>query len=356
MEHRNSTSISIGGLSLRSAQQREQALSSVAHEFFHVWNVERIRPVGLEPFDFTRENVTCCLWLAEGFTQYYEELLMVRAGFGREPPVEYAVAAINGPGRQVRSPVQMSEHAPFTDDAVANDLTDHSRTFVSYYTYGAAVALALDLALRDLTQNRVTLDDYMRRLWTTYGKAADPRPGYVAKPYSIQDLRRELAELTNNKPFADQFFDKYVEGRDAADYARLLPLAGYQVQLSAAGRGWIGNVSLTESAGGLLVGGQGGSLVPFETPLYEAGVDAGDVIVSIDQRPATMAAYAAIGARRPGDRVNLAIRRRDGNVTTTVVTVKSDPQVQIVPANLSGGALTSAQQAFRRSWLGTKGN
>ncbi|HEY4352694.1 MAG TPA: hypothetical protein VGN31_15790, partial [Paraburkholderia sp.] len=75
MEHRNSTAVSQPGLSLKTPQGRTQALSTISHEYFHNWNVERIRPAGLEPFDFTRENITCCLWLAEGFTQYYGPLL-----------------------------------------------------------------------------------------------------------------------------------------------------------------------------------------------------------------------------------------------------------------------------------------
>src|SRR6185436_18273327 len=82
MEHRISTSISSAGLSLRTQQGREQALGTISHEFFHNWNMEGIRSAGLEPFDFTRENVKCCLWLGEGFTQYYGPLLITRAGVG----------------------------------------------------------------------------------------------------------------------------------------------------------------------------------------------------------------------------------------------------------------------------------
>src|ERR1041385_3513039 len=128
----NNTSISDPRLSIRTAQGRQRALSTISHEFFHNWNVERIRPAGIEPFDFTRENITCCLWLAEGFTPYYGPLLLMRSGLVPSPPVMAGNAVINGPGRSVRSAVQMSEYGPFNDAAQSIDMTDASRTFISY--------------------------------------------------------------------------------------------------------------------------------------------------------------------------------------------------------------------------------
>ena len=115
MEHRNSTSIAIPGLSIETSQGRRLALSVIAHEFFHVWNAERIRPADLEPFDFTRANVSCCLWFAEGFTDYYGDLSLVRADLAGEAPVSPVADVANRSGRLVRSAVQMSEHAPFVD-------------------------------------------------------------------------------------------------------------------------------------------------------------------------------------------------------------------------------------------------
>src|SRR5262245_25067052 len=230
MEHRNSTSISHPGVSLRTPQGRQEALSPISHEFFHNWNVERIRPAGIEPFDFTRANITCCLWLAEGFTQYYGPLLRVRAGLMDQLPLGFVPAVINGPGRSVRSAVEMSEQAPFADAGVSNDMTDRDRTFISYSRYGAAIALALDLSLRDVSGGKLSLDDYMRRLWQVYGKPPDPRPGYVAKPYTLSNLRTELATLTGDARFAGDFFDRFVQGRKVADYAKLLNLAGFVVR------------------------------------------------------------------------------------------------------------------------------
>jgi predicted metalloprotease with PDZ domain len=350
MEHRNSTSISNPQISLRSPAGREAALGTISHEFFHTWNVERIRPVGLEPFDFTRANITCCLWLAEGFTQYYGPLLIARAGFQASGPIESAIALIGSSGRTVRSAVEMSEHAPFSDAAVSIDANDRSRTFLSYYTYGAAVALALDLSLRDLSNSKITLDDYMRLLWQKHGKPAGAAPGVVSAPYTLRDLRVLLAELTGQPAFADAFFDRYIEGREVADYARLLGRAGYVLRPRNSSLASTGVLQLQQAQDGILVIG----LTPFETPAYAAGIDLGDTIVTIDAARATLAAWNDLTSRKPGDDVRLTIRRRDGATVDRTMTLVADPSMQVVPQEQTGRALTPEQQAFRAAWLASK--
>jgi predicted metalloprotease with PDZ domain len=369
MEHRNSTSISSTRISLKTPDGKKSALGTISHEFFHNWNMERIRSAGLEPFDFTRENVTCCLWLGEGFTQYYGPLLLTRAGLdtgqrGSGPPVGNAVSVINAPGRADRSPVQMSEYAPFADGAgTFVDQTDSDRTFLSYYTYGAGIALALDLSLREMSDGKQSLDDFMRLLWAEHGKPGGPAPGLVAKPYTLKDLRDHLAALTGNRKFADDFFEKYIEGREVPDYARLLEPAGYVLKMTDSGRGWIGKVVVAESADGLVIGAEDGggyrsgpSVVPFDTPLYDAGVDSGDTITVIDGHRATLDAWNAIPNRNPGALVAITVMRRDGTIVTKSITLKPDPTAQqIVPVeSLPGGNLTPAQKAFREAWLSTK--
>jgi predicted metalloprotease with PDZ domain len=357
MEHRNSTSISVAGASLRTPADWGEALAAIAHEFFHGWNIERIRPQGLEPFDFTRENVTCCLWFGEGFTQYYGELLLVRAGLSAVPPVSAAGALIAAPGARVRSAVQTSEYAPFADAAVSNDPTDQSRTFLSYYTYGSALALALDLSLREQSAGRVSLDDYMRELWIRFGKPADPRPGYVARPYSLADLRQALADVSGSASFASAFFDRYVVGHDVPDYSHLLSLAGYVPVSAAPGRAWVGSLPVQEADGGLRMGRAtpGAAAVPgYGTPLYEAGIDEGDVVLTIDGQPASLRTWTALAERRPGERVSFRVRRRDGTIVATVAELAADPRVEVVPAERGGAPLTDAQRSFRQAWLGSR--
>lgn len=355
MEHRNSTVVTSPGLSLATEAGRRAALGTISHELFHVWNVERLRPADLEPFDFTRGNVSCCLWLAEGFTQYYGPLLLLRAGLATAVPLGSAIVVTNGSGRRVRSAVEMSQHATFSDAGVSNDAHDRTRTFISYYTYGSAIALGLDLTLRERSNGRISLDDYMRRLWTTFGAPAPPAPGYVARPYTLADLRRELGLLVGDQAFADDFFARYIEGRDVVDYRRLLALAGYSLEAAAPGRAWAGDIALADGSDGLVVGGSGGTPVPFGTPAYAAGLDAGDRIVSIDGRPATRASWDSLANGAPGDRHTIVVRRRDGRPVETTLTMAEDPALRIVPME-SRRALTAAERAFRDAWLGTQVN
>src|SRR5262249_40697131 len=136
MEHRNSTSLT----STRSIKGGPRGnLGTVSHEFFHCWNVERLRPRTLEPFNFEDANVSGELWLAEGFTQYYGSLLMTRAGFNDENNFARGLggainAHVNSPGRQLHSPVEMSRQAVFADGGVGADPTNRINTFLSYYT------------------------------------------------------------------------------------------------------------------------------------------------------------------------------------------------------------------------------
>ena len=364
MEHRNSTFTS-SRLTISNDQQRHQTLGTISHEFFHAWNVERIRPADLEPFDFTDANVSCCLWLAEGFTLYYGNmLLLIRAGF--TPQAQGGIgfggtinAVVNGSGRQVRSAVEMSQHAAYTDAAASIDKTEFGRSFISYYTYGAAIALALDLSLRGVADGALTLDDYMRLLWTTYGKPASATPGFVARPYTLRDLRNRLADLTKNKVFADEFFDKFIEGRDVANYERLMLQAGFVVRPRAPEAGWIGNVQVApvEGGGGLTVNPpQGNNVNPiaFGTPAYEAGLEYGDVITTIDGQPATVDTFAAMSRKKPGDTATLVVRRRGGQTATTTVTLKPNPALTVIDVEAAGATMTPAQKAFREAWLGTK--
>ena len=112
----------------------------------------------------------------------------------------------------------MSQMAPFSDAAVAIDETNLPTTFISYYTYGAAIATALDLSLRDRSNGKITLDDFMRAMWIAHGKPGGPSPAIIAKPYTLKDARDRLADVSGDRKFADEFFDKYIEGRELPDY------------------------------------------------------------------------------------------------------------------------------------------
>ena len=228
MEHRNSTMMTSP---LNIAAGRMKHLASVSHEFCHAWNMERIRPASLEPFNFEDVNMSGELWFAEGFCNYYGALVLRRSGlisaadYARDIGKSIATV-VSAPARKVRSVVEMSQMAPFLDGARFTDRTDFANTVISYYTWGEALGAALDLTLRDRSDGRLTLDDYMRALWDKFGRSASRRPGYVESPYTLADLKSTLAEVARDPAFASQFFARYIEGHDAVDYAALLARAG----------------------------------------------------------------------------------------------------------------------------------
>ena len=207
MEHRNST-ILTNQNSLGTA--RIGLLGSVSHEFFHAWNVERIRPEMLEPFDFESANQSGELWFAEGFTNYYAPLLLHRAGITNLTQlVDRYARTINAvrlaPGRSLRTAEEMSRLAPFVDAATSIDPTVFDNTFLSYYTWGEVIGLGLDLSLRNRSGGSLTLDDFMRAMWQEHGRPVSV-PGLVANPYASADLERVLATVSGDAGFAREFF------------------------------------------------------------------------------------------------------------------------------------------------------
>jgi predicted metalloprotease with PDZ domain len=351
MEHRNSTVITSAG-SIRGS--RSDLLDTVAHEFFHNWNVERIRPRSLEPFDLERVNMSGELWLAEGFTQYYGPLALSRAGL--EPLSSTAAALVDfvesvtfNPGHEVRSAEEMSRMAAFTDGGHTVDKTNWPDTYVSYYPLGGAIALAMDLSLRGRSDNRVSLDDFMRAMWRIHGKPGGSREGYVDRPYTIDDAERRLAEVSGDAAFAHEFFASYIHGRSVPDFQRLLKPAGFIVRRVNAGRAWWGDLQIDQRGGAQI------AAPPLSnTPAYRAGLDVGDVVRQLDgTRVSSSEDIAAVLRRhKPGDTIGVDYLERSGEPNTARVVLAEDPQVEILPAESAGGSLTQAERAFRKSWIG----
>jgi predicted metalloprotease with PDZ domain len=350
MEHRNST-ILTSPSSLRA--NRMNLLDTVAHEFLHSWNVERVRPRSLEPFDFERANMSGELWLAEGFTSYYAPLVLRRAGLITNRDYASEIGGIVdrvllAPGRQFRSAREMSELAPFVDAASAIDRTAFDNTYISYYTWGAGIGLALDLTLRDRSNGRTTLDDFMRALWLKHGKPGGRADGLVDNPYTMDDLKTALGAVSGDEAFARQFFASYIEGRDVVDYARLLARAGILLRRLAPGRATAGAFGLQDGAGGARVT----TGVPFNSPAWRAGLDRDDVLTSVAGRsPASAAEFGrALQERKPGDTLPVTFRRR-GETVSAVLVLDEDLRMEAVPAEEAGQALTDAQRTFRDAWL-----
>ena len=350
MEHRNST-ILTSASSIRS--NRSGLLDTASHEFFHAWNVERIRPRSLEPFDFENANMSGELWLAEGFTSYYGPLVLLRAGLSQSGDFIGEMASfINlvqmSPGRGLRSPEDMSRLAPFVDAATSIDRTSVDNTFISYYTWGAAIALGLDLTLRDRTDGAVTLDRFMQALWQKHGKPGGRAPGYVDRPYDMADLKDTLASVSGAARFADDFFARFIQGRDVVNYERLLARAGFTLRLGSPGRAFAGQLRVQDVQGRPHVV----AAVPFGSPAYLAGLERDDVILTVAGLDVATAAdfSRAIDARRPGDQVPLVFERR-GQRVTGMLRLAENPQIEIVRAEDAGQTLTEEQRRFRDAWL-----
>jgi predicted metalloprotease with PDZ domain len=354
MEHRNSTVMTSTG-AIRT--DRIDLLDTVAHEFFHSWNVERIRPRSLEPFDFDHTNIAGELWLAEGFTQYYGPLMLQRAGIvdlraTAETMTEVLDGVTLGAGRAVNGPIDMSRMAVFTDGGTTVDRTNWRNTYISYYPYGAAVALALDLTLRERSSGRVSLDDYMRALWTDYGRPGGAREGYVDHPYTIADAEARLADVGGDRGFARDFFLRYIEGRELADYRRLLAQAGLSLGPRYPGRGWLGDLRL-ESRGGRLVIAD---LVAANSPAYAAGLEQDDEIRQVDGVSVQLPddALNIADRHRPGDQLQVVYADRTGVEHMTTLVLAPNPHLVVVPLDGATGGLTAAQRMFRDRWLGAR--
>jgi predicted metalloprotease with PDZ domain len=353
MEHRNSTSLTNPG-ALRNPAQRAGILGTVAHEFFHAWNMERLRSAGVEPFDFEHADMSDDLWLGEGFTNYFDSLVQVRSGItsldtfmGELAGVINAVTL--SPGRMFRSAVEMSRLAPFVDAASAIDRTAWPNLFISYYTYGQAIGLGLDLSLRDRSNGTVTGDAFMNALWVQFGRPGQKEPGKVSTPYSIDGLKETLARVSGDRVFVNDFFTKFIEGREVVDYARLLARAGFVLRRRAPGRGFAGEVNLQVAGSALRVT----SLVPWESPLYQAGIAQDDHLLSLGgvELTSVSAWQEALAKQKANARVPIRFLRRSGEIVNTTIELIEDPRMEVVLIEKTGGTLSGDQQRFRNAWL-----
>ncbi|HEX4166692.1 MAG TPA: PDZ domain-containing protein [Bryobacteraceae bacterium] len=344
MEHRDSTVIS-GPLTLKGDSTRD--IGTVSHEFFHSWNVRRIRPKSLEPFDFDRADMSGELWFAEGFTNYYGILTLKRAGFSTldefasemGPAVN---AVLTAPGRLVHNVVEMSQLAPFVDAARSIDTNNFANTFISYYTYGQALALGLDLMIRQHFPGK-SLDDWMRTMWREHPD--------INKPYTLGDLQQALGESIGDPDFARQVFDEHVYGKTPLDYSAALASAGLVLRKQHVGAVWLGarNINFADK------GAEIASNTLRDSPLYKAGLDIGDRIERWDGKQIKNSSDldSWLAKHKPGEQVSLEAETRAGKKTVTL-TFSENPALEIVTFERAGQSVTPAITAVRTAWLSSK--
>ena len=344
MEHRDSTVIS-GTRSLKAAAA--QSIGTVSHEFFHSWNVERIRPKALEPFDFEKANMSGEMWFAEGFTNYYGILVLKRAGLNSidrfAQSMGFAVSSVlTSPGRLEFNVIDMSRQAPFVDAATANDPVNRQNTFISYYTYGQVIALGVDLSIRTRFPGK-SLDDWMRQMWKEHPD--------VQKPYTLEDLQSALANATGSKDFAAEIFSKHIYGKDPMDYTALLASAGLSLQKRPGNHVWFGAQQYEMTDTGMSITGP----VLRDTPAYAAGLDRGDTVLEFDGKTLKTDADLTkwLDAHKPGDKVKLKIETRAGkkDVETTIT---ESPALELLPFENVSKPVTPAQLKLRNEWLSSK--
>jgi predicted metalloprotease with PDZ domain len=335
MEHRNSTSIP----SSRSLTQGGMTdnIGTVAHEFFHCWNVERIRPKSLEPFDFSRANMSGELWFAEGFTSYYDDLSLVRSGIlTHENYVQGLIGTFNyvwtSPGRQFFNPIEMSYQAPFVDAAKSVDETNRENTFISYYSYGSMLGLALDLSLRERDMN---LDDYMSLVWNTYGKNEIP--------YTVEDLHNTLNAFAG-KEFGDDFFKAYIYKSGMPAYERLFKNVGVILETKNAIEfgATVRNQSIANNP-------------KIGSSAYDAGFQKGDKILQVGGIPLndTIGINSVLHTFQVGEKVVIKIERF-GTQKEIMLTIGTDVSYGLKLMDPNSKEMSKKMEQKQSSWLASK--
>jgi predicted metalloprotease with PDZ domain len=365
MEHRNSTVMT----------GRRLSLGTVAHEYFHNWNVERIRPEGLEPFNFRDVNMSGEMFLAEGFTEYYGELAMLRTGLTKlNDDKSYNLEGFAGelsyvlhsPSASYRSAMDMSRLAPLVDGSSDDFPKDWNNDFVSYYSFGAVLALGLDLSLRAHSNSQITLDDFMRAMWINYGKPGGPAPGLVGHPYTIADVQTQLAAVSKDPQFAADFVKRYIAGTEKLDYAPLFLRAGFILRPKA-GPPTLGELRLTkptpapsktekaDKADKTEAGLRVAAPAIIGSPAYNAGIDLDDEILSVagTKLASTADLEKVLKDHKAGDQVEILFRRRGEEIHATA-TLAAPDELEVVSLESTGATLSADQKAFREAWLNSK--
>jgi predicted metalloprotease with PDZ domain len=300
LEHLNSTALQWNRFGFKPAARYRAFLSLVAHEVFHLWNVKRIRPDALGPFDYENENYTKLLWVAEGTTSYYEGVLLRRAGLTSDQDILNSKAGSisdlqNRPGRFETSLEEASMDAWIKYYRQDENSTNNQ---ISYYDKGEIVSMMLDITIRTSSNGTKSLDDVLKYLYDEFYKKN--------KNFTPADFQK-ASEMAAGKSLQD-FFDKYVAGEGEIDYAGILAGIGLKVEVTQPGknRGYIG-ADTAEEAGRLMI-----RTVTAGTPAYDQGLNTGDQIVAVDgYRASSQFMQTYIAEKKVGDTIRLTLFRFD---------------------------------------------
>jgi predicted metalloprotease with PDZ domain len=345
VEHLTSTAMMFDGKSLEAPDGYRRWLSFAAHEYFHTFNVKRIRPIALGPFDYDRENFTTMLWEAEGFTSYYMDLLVERAGLMNHEQYFGALTHDISNYENVSGHLFESAAESSIDTWIRGE--DAANTTISYYDKGSAIGALLDFKIRAETKNQKSLDDVMRAAYQEFFKGK--RRGFTDAEF------REICERVAGVPLSE-IFDDYIASTKEVDYAKYFALAGLKIDAELRAKPGVAYLGAQLEGGGR--GGRGpvvpsGKLVvarvEYDSPASRAGLSAQDEILAIDgETPGSRSLDELLKTRSSGDHIKILIAR-DGRIKEieAVLGPKMERSFKIQPMENP----TPLQAAILKDWL-----
>jgi predicted metalloprotease with PDZ domain len=318
LEHENSTTLQTTRWSYSTESSYQGFLSLVAHEYFHLWNVKRLRPFPLGPFDYSEENYTPLLWLAEGFTAYYDDLITYRCGFYTETEYLGALASSMSYCTNIRGASYQSLAESSTEAWIKfyRPHENSSNATVSYYTKGAVVGALLDMKIIQATGGKKSLDDVMKAMYLTYFKKLDR--GFTEKEFI------GMAEQVAGVPLQD-FFDKYVNGTESLPMTDVMRPMGLVLKdlnaVSVSSSAWTG-MTTSVSAGKLTV-----TAIERNSPAWKSGLSVNDELIAIDGFRLADDLSKFLGMRKPGNAVKFTVAR-SGIVREFSLLLEAPPHVK----------------------------
>ena len=348
MEHLNSTQIIEPG-ALGESGVYASALGTASHEFFHVWNVKRLRPVEFGPWDFTRPANTRSLWIAEGITNYFGHLMMHRAGIWdttqflrRESQTITGIE--NAPGTALISAEASSQAAPFIDGSQHAQKSNLQNTAVSYYPKGEVVGMVLDLIIRGKTNGKGSLEEVLLRMYQQFYVNSPKATYYLrGRGYTPQDFQRVASEVAGAD--LSEFFARYVRDTETLPYEEAFGYVGLRLERAVAREPYSAGVSLDwDDEERIRVGS-----VRNYSPAEDAGLQAGDEIVSLGGKNIKRENWLlALSRYKEGDRVPIVVKRDRRTIRTSLVFGPPD-RYEYRIAELANA--TPQQRGLREAWL-----